>query len=179
MTKSTVFVISAVAVMLFCVSIEESFQTHVSKPVLTTNQTVYSPGDDVILSGWVSYNETPTSDVLLTVSITDGGGTTIFEENITSLSDGTFSVEFTIPEDSELGRYQVDVVSQCREVHRDICTNKSESMEIMVKEIPQVPEWVRNIFVWFGQDKISENELLKAIEFLINQNIIKVDKSNG
>ena len=37
-----------------------------------------------------------------------------------------------------------------------------------------LPEWVRNIFVWYAEDRISEDELLRAIEFLIEQNIVKV-----
>ena len=37
-----------------------------------------------------------------------------------------------------------------------------------------LPEWVKNIFVWFGQGVVSESELLGAIEWLIENNIIKV-----
>jgi len=38
----------------------------------------------------------------------------------------------------------------------------------------KLPEWVRNIFSWYGEDKISEDELVGALQFLINEGIIKV-----
>ncbi len=39
----------------------------------------------------------------------------------------------------------------------------------------QIPEWVRNIFVWYAEDKVSEAELLNAIKYLVQQDIIKLD----
>lgn len=38
----------------------------------------------------------------------------------------------------------------------------------------KIPEWVRNIFIWYGEKSISESELISALEFLINEEIIKV-----
>jgi len=38
-----------------------------------------------------------------------------------------------------------------------------------------IPEWVRNIFVWYGQDVISENELLDALKFLIENGILVIE----
>ena len=49
-------------------------------------------------------------------------------------------------------------------------TPKSVTQESM----PKVPDWVRNIFIWYGEEKISEDELLNAIKFLVSQGIIKV-----
>ncbi len=39
---------------------------------------------------------------------------------------------------------------------------------------PKIPEWVRNIFIWYGEDKISEDELIGALQYLIQEGIIKV-----
>jgi len=39
----------------------------------------------------------------------------------------------------------------------------------------KIPEWVRNIFVWYAQDQVSEDELLNAIKFLVQEDIIKLD----
>jgi len=38
---------------------------------------------------------------------------------------------------------------------------------------PKVPDWVRNIFIWYGEEKISEDELLNAIQYLLDQGILK------
>ena len=38
----------------------------------------------------------------------------------------------------------------------------------------KLPDWVRNIFIWYGEDKLSEDELIGALQFLIKEGIIKV-----
>jgi len=38
----------------------------------------------------------------------------------------------------------------------------------------KMPEWVRNIFIWYGQGTISEGELINALQFLIKEGILKV-----
>jgi len=43
-------------------------------------------------------------------------------------------------------------------------------------EESSLPDWVKNIFVWFGQGVVSESELLGAIEWLIENNIIKIEQ---
>ena len=45
-----------------------------------------------------------------------------------------------------------------------------------MEEIRKIPEWVKNIFTWYSQDQISEDEVLNAIKFLVNQGIIDLDK---
>ena len=37
-----------------------------------------------------------------------------------------------------------------------------------------VPDWIRNNAGWWADDKISEDEFVKALEFLINNGIVKV-----
>lgn len=37
-----------------------------------------------------------------------------------------------------------------------------------------IPEWVRNIFLWYGQGQIGEDELISALQFLVKEGIIKV-----
>ena len=39
----------------------------------------------------------------------------------------------------------------------------------------KIPDWVKNIFIWYGQDQVSEDDVLNAIKFLINQGIIKLN----
>ena len=41
--------------------------------------------------------------------------------------------------------------------------------------LKKIPDWVKNIFIWYGEDKVSEDDLLNAIKFLINQGIIKIN----
>ncbi|MCH7649011.1 MAG: hypothetical protein IIA83_10445 [Thaumarchaeota archaeon] len=39
----------------------------------------------------------------------------------------------------------------------------------------KIPAWVKNIFLWYGQDQIGEEELLNAIKYLINEKILVVN----
>ena len=55
--------------------------------------------------------------------------------------------------------------------HGDMEDNTHGNME----KIQKIPEWVKNIFIWFSQDQISEDEVLNAIKFLVNQGIINLD----
>jgi len=36
----------------------------------------------------------------------------------------------------------------------------------------KIPDWVKNIFVWYSQDQVSEDELLNAIKYLITEGIL-------
>jgi len=58
---------------------------------------------------------------------------------------------------------------QCRTVYGQTFVE-----EIQISK-QKIPEWVRNIFVWYAQDQVSEGELLNAIKFLVQQDIIKLD----
>ena len=40
----------------------------------------------------------------------------------------------------------------------------------------KIPNWVRNIFVWYASEQISEDELLHAIKYLVNQGIINLNE---
>jgi hypothetical protein len=39
----------------------------------------------------------------------------------------------------------------------------------------KIPDWIKNVFLWYAQDQISENELLDAIKYLIDEGILIVD----
>ena len=51
-----------------------------------------------------------------------------------------------------------------------------ELLEIENSEEPEskIPSWVHDIFVWYAEEEISENELLSAIEYLISEEILNV-----
>lgn len=50
--------------------------------------------------------------------------------------------------------------------------NPTESELIIPKKIP---DWVKNVFGWYYMDRISEEEVISAIEFLVRSEIIKLD----
>ena len=159
------------------VGIQGAHATHISQPIMTVQDSlVYSYGDNLTISGWVNYSDEPTSDVLLSVKISNPNGTVISDFFITSDSKGEFVFPFELSEDDTSGDYLINIMSMCREIHRDICTHKTAEISVSVLgEQSKIPDWVRNVFVWYAENSISEKELLNALQYLINQKIIQVE----
>jgi len=42
----------------------------------------------------------------------------------------------------------------------------------------KIPDWIKNIFSWYGQGQISEDDVLNAIKFLVENQIIQIDMAN-
>lgn len=59
----------------------------------------------------------------------------------------------------------------------DIFDSTLASTEKAFGQESKLPDWVKNIFVWYGQNQISENEVLNAIKFLVENNIIKIEQN--
>ena len=68
-----------------------------------------------------------------------------------------------------IGTITFDVVGESSAITEDLEVNAQENIQ-------KVPDWVRNIFIWYAEDKISEDELLNAIKFLVNQGIINLSE---
>ena len=45
-------------------------------------------------------------------------------------------------------------------------------------EESKLPDWIKNIFVWYGQGQISEDDVLNAIAFLVENQIIQINMAN-
>ena len=60
-----------------------------------------------------------------------------------------------------------------------------DSIDVLISELrddvedgvesPKIPSWVHDIFVWYAEKSISENELLASLEYLISEGILNVD----
>jgi len=46
--------------------------------------------------------------------------------------------------------------------------------EVIEEPKQKLPDWVRNIFIWYAEGQIGEDELIGALQFLINEGIIEV-----
>ena len=85
--------------------------------------------------------------------------------------DGVYRVEFWSV-DGDNKNKKSDIIETTFEL-------KTEPVEDVSKPITslesssKIPEWVRNIFIWYAEEQISEDELLNAIQFLLDQGILK------
>jgi len=55
--------------------------------------------------------------------------------------------------------------------------NEDSEIEIFEQSESKIPSWVHDIFVWYADKTISENELLSALEYLISQGILDVNSN--
>lgn len=122
-----ILIITIISIILSHISY--AYATHTSIPVLESLD-YYIAGNEYDLHGVILYNNQPTGDVLVEVNIMAPDNSMI-REYVRSSSDGSFRLRF-MPEIP--GYYTVTVTSQCRDVHRDICTYQSSSMQILVLE---------------------------------------------
>lgn len=126
--------IIAIISIMFLFPIDYVSATHISKPVMTMDETSYNPGETVEVKGWVEYNNSPTSNVLLEITIRDPNREIIAEDLIWSDANGNFLYEYELSSEAPTGTYLTEVTSQCRDEHRDICTNQTSAVEISVIE---------------------------------------------
>lgn len=104
----------------------------------------------------------------------------IFSEFGTSEKTSTFSVikssmpELFIQNSTETIPIPVEVQEEESENNSQV-----ESLQIDNSEQTEskIPAWVHDIFVWYADETISENELLTAIEYLISQGILDVNSN--
>ncbi len=106
---------------------------------------------------------------------------------ITELGTATGSAYFTIIKPSDPQVYIETVEKEISPTLQDnnstsvteIENDQEESLEdselISNGEVePKVPEWVKNIALWYGQGILSEDEFIDAIRFLIKEGVVIV-----
>ena len=102
-------------------------------------------------------------------------GLRIYSEFGTSEAVSTFSIiKSSMPPTISQNISEVESIeeesTQVEEVE-SLQVSNSEQLE------SQIPVWVHDIFVWYADESISENDLLSAIEYLISEGILNVDSN--
>ena len=104
----------------------------------------------------------------------------IYSEYGLSESDTTFSViKSSIPVIVTQNEVDELITNETLATSDELATpdeieTPDEEVEDSV-ESAKIPSWVHDIFVWYAEESISENELLASLEYLISQGIINVD----
>lgn len=101
--------------------------THTSKPVIVEPKTQYIIGQLVVINGWADYNAQPTADISLNFQVTTEKGIVVAEKTYPSDKQGQFQFEFDTRNQLP-GIYSITITSQCSEIHRKICSYKSETL---------------------------------------------------
>ncbi len=95
----------------------------------------------------------------------------VFTEHGGKIGNATFSVikpSEPIPQPLELLEYN--------ETSTKIDEETDQSNETELINTKKIPDWIKNIFVLYSYDEISEDELINALTFLIDQGIIEINQ---
>ena len=144
---------------------------HVDPPVL---ELPYSAWDDseyekIKIFGTV---ENPRAAVWVYFTITEPDGKIVQVKTIAS-DNGNYE-NFILICCNNIGQYSVYV--EWMGHHIGTVTFEVVEKPATQEGIKKIPNWVRNIFVWYASEQISEDELLHAIKYLVNQGIINLNE---
>jgi hypothetical protein len=124
----TILVLSSLSLFVF----DNTFATHISKPILTMDKQTFEINENITVKGWVEYQNNPASDILLDIVVINepDGGNELIRSQVMSNDTGNFTANVILPVNTAPGNYTLTVISQCREEHRNICTNQNSSIPI-------------------------------------------------
>jgi len=87
---------------------------------------------------------------------------------LTTISrDGTFSATMELNSESQIGTYIVYA-----EIEGDL--HLVQAFEVEDQNASKVPDWIKNNAQWWSEDKITDSDFVKGIEFLVSNKIISV-----
>ena len=164
----------------------------------------YNTGDTAILSGYVYGEDEPFPLEQVTLTFTDRITGTIIHNDMVSLGpietvpgeDGKLR-EFTYLIDTADSQWEARKSYIVTAEYDGITDNtrfrfnptpEQQTLELSkqqsdesVSQTPSgversMPDWVRNIFIFYANEEISDDELFNAIEFLIDKGVIVVNR---
>ena len=112
-------------------------------------------------------------EILISTEFGDTQGSASF--SIIGSSDPTLESieEKIISKQTESNENESEFVSeaQIQSEEKSIIEEESDSI---IEKVTKIPDWIRNIFVLYADGSISDQELINAITFLIEQKIIEI-----
>ena len=141
---------------------------------VSTDKPSYKQGDLLTIKGNGIHSYT------VFIEITSSAGEIITKLMIIASNKGDFSTPWILPTTLDDGEYTVHVrdiikTAQTKFYVGNPPNNFSDPDPVLKSKIP---DWVRNIFIWYGQGQIYEDDVLNAIIFLVANQIIQIDLAN-
>ena len=131
---------------------------------------IYHSGETIT----ITVNSLWDPNLNIEVTVSDLEDEVIFSQNVTTDPDSA-SFQFSAPD--KTGTYYVNAYAT--KWASDLVTSQttfevteSSSSE---SEESRIPDWIKNTMQWYLDGLISEDEMISAIQFLVNEGIIKLD----
>ena len=108
----------------------------------------------------------------------------IFPKDITNEFWAT-KIAYVVDENIEnvVGDYKIQIFTEFGTATAKSKFSVVESAKVEVQNLTEeqpteleskIPNWVRKIFIWYGQGTVSEGELINALQFLVKEGILKI-----
>ena len=106
----------------------------------------------------------------------------VFSKNGKSAAATTFSIvkpsepqNIQVIKNQESKESNADASKEIDETGKTESVEKSTEIKSELENVQNIPDWVKQIFILYADDSITENELISALKFLIEQGIIKIN----
>ena len=150
---------------------------------LTTDKTLYRKNDKIIFSGTIT-----NSEEIITITIHDPNGK--FVKLITALPDadgnfqtqvdtefyfnldGTYTAIALTPDKNKVTTISFKFLTTSLVEPKD-----SETVPSIISQEIVVPSWLKNSAGWWSNDLIRDDEFVKGIQYLINEDILKIPET--
>jgi hypothetical protein len=106
----------------------------------------------------------------------------VFSENGSSIGATTFSIikssasqNILVIENPESEESDTDTTEKIDQTGKTESAEESIELESKLENVQKIPDWVKNIFILYADGSITENELISALKFLIEQGIIEIN----
>jgi len=134
----------------------------------------YSIGDPITLSGSVSkYSE----DRKLQITVFDSARSLILNEKFSVNSNGIFSYEVVLNNNSKEGEYTVRAqygTSKVTVEKISFIVNSNDTPSVETSLDGMIPGWIKNNAGWWANGEIDDDAFIQGIQFLIKEKILQI-----
>ena len=107
----------------------------------------------------------------------------VFSKNGNSIGATTFSIikpsvsqNILVIENPESEESDSDTTEEIDQTGKTESSEESNKIESELENVQNIPDWVKSIFILYADGSITENELISALKFLIEQGIIEINQ---
>ena len=107
----------------------------------------------------------------------------VFSKKGNSIGATTFSIikpsvsqNILVIENPESEESDSDTTGEIDQTGKTESSEESIEIESELENVQNIPDWVKNIFILYADGSITENELISALKFLIEQGIIEINQ---
>lgn len=137
-------------------------------PMLTTDKQTYQANDLVKISVDTSQFNNETLAQLLVIDSNNSlkGIGNLYKSNSTLYLDKITDKD---------GRYQIELIDPTDAIYDFTTISVGEQSSVQTStQVTMIPSWIKSNAKWWSEGSISDNDFIKGIQYLIQQNVVTI-----